>query len=133
MKSRLQLLGTAAISEAGAGGRGVTAARLAALKAVITGSSNVMGTPRVQIVNRSALLKEMETELAALLEKVKDMDDLVVQFDGSDAGKRFIETWKRPHHRGFRRWRWNTAPAPDSAPAASNFNSLSSAKLEIIC
>jgi hypothetical protein len=88
-------LGTAAVGEAGAAGRGVTAARVAALTAAITGFSNVMSTPRGQIVNRSALLKEVETDVAALLEKVSDMDDLVVQFDGSDAGKRFIEAWKR--------------------------------------
>ena len=54
-----------------------------------------MSTPRGQIVNRSALLKEVETDVAALLEKVSDMDDLVVQFDGSEPGKRFIEAWKR--------------------------------------
>ena len=88
-------LGTAAVSEAGAAGRGVTAARVAALTAAITGFSNVMSTPRGQIVNRSALLKEVETDVAALLEKVSDMDDLVVQFDGSEPGKRFIEAWKR--------------------------------------
>ncbi len=85
----------AAVSEAGAAGRGVTAARVAALTAAITGFSNVMSTPRGQIVNRSALLKEVETDVAALLEKVSDMDDLVVQFDGSEPGKRFIEAWKR--------------------------------------
>ena len=62
-------LGTAAVSEAGAAGRGVTAARVAALTAAITGFSNVMSTPRGQIVNRSALLKEVETDVAALLEK----------------------------------------------------------------
>ena len=88
-------LGTAAVSEAGAAGRGVTAARVAALTAAITGFSNVMSSPRGQIVNRSALLKEVETDVAALLEKVSDMDDLVVQFDGSEPGKRFIEAWKR--------------------------------------
>ena len=88
-------LGTAAVTEAGAAGRGVTAARVAALTAAITAFSNVMSTPRGQIVNRSALLKEVETDVAALLEKVSDMDDLVVQFDGTDAGKRFIEAWKR--------------------------------------
>lgn len=32
-----------------------------------------------------------ETDVTALLEKVSDMDDLVVQFDGTEAGKRFIE------------------------------------------
>ena len=71
------------------------AVRLAALTAAITGFSKVMSTPRGQSVNRSALLKEVETDVAALLEKVSDMDDLVVQFDGSEPGKRFIEAWKR--------------------------------------
>ena len=37
----------------------------------------------------------METDTASLVEDVTDMDDLVLQFDGSDAGKRFIEAWKR--------------------------------------
>ena len=54
-----------------------------------------MSTPRGQIVNRSALLKEAETDVAALMEKVSDMDDLIVKFDGSDSGKRFVEAWKR--------------------------------------
>ena len=88
-------LGTAAVGEAGAADRGVTPARVAALSAAITAYSQVMSTPRGQIVNRSALLKEVETDVAALLETVADMDDLVVQFDGSDAGRRFIEAWKR--------------------------------------
>lgn len=88
-------LGTAAVDEAGAAGRGVTAARVAALTAAITAFSSVMSTPRGQIVNRGTLLKEVETDVAALLEKVSDMDDLVVQFDGTDAGRRFVEAWKR--------------------------------------
>ena len=88
-------LGTAAVSEAGAAGRGVTAARVAALTAAITAFSNVMSTPRGQIVNRSALLKEVETDTAALVEFVGDMDDMALQFDGTDAGRRFIEAWKR--------------------------------------
>ena len=88
-------LGTTAVSEAGAAGRGVTAARVAALTAAITAFSNVMSTPRGQIVNRSALLKEVETDVAALLEKVSDMDDLVVQFDAGEPGNRFKEAWKR--------------------------------------
>jgi len=88
-------LGTAAVSEADAAGRGVTAARVAALTAAITNFSKVMSTPRGQIVNRSALLRDVETDVADLLDKVSDMDDLVVQFDGNDAGKRFIEAWKR--------------------------------------
>jgi hypothetical protein len=88
-------LGAAAVGEAGAAGRGVTAARVTALTAAIAAFSNVMSAPRGQIVNRSALLREVETDVAALLDQVHDLDDLVVQFDGSDAGKRFIEAWKR--------------------------------------
>jgi len=88
-------LGTAAVAEAGAAGRGVTAARVAALTAAITGFSNVMSSPRGEIVNRSALLKEVETDTAALVEFVNDMDDMALQFDGTEAGKRFVEAWKR--------------------------------------
>jgi hypothetical protein len=88
-------LATVAVAEDGAAGRGVTAARLAALTAAITAFSNVMSTPRGQIVNRSALLKEVETDIAALMESVSDMDDLALQFDGTEAGKRFVEAWKR--------------------------------------
>ena len=41
------------------------------------------------------LLKEVETDVAALVEQVSDMDDFVLQFDDTDDGKRFIEAWKR--------------------------------------
>jgi hypothetical protein len=109
-------LGTAAVSEAGAAGRGVTAARVAALTAAITGFSNVMSTPRGQIVNRSALLKEVETDVAALLEKVSDMDDLVVQFDGSEPGKRFIEAWKRARIIVDSGGGGGTSPTPPTPP-----------------
>ena len=84
-----------AVAEAGAAGRGVTAARITALSAAITSFSGVMSQPRGQIVNRSTLLKEVETDVAALVQKVSDMDDLVLQFDGTAAGQRFIEAWKR--------------------------------------
>ena len=88
-------LGAGAVAEPGAAGRGVTAARIAALTAAITSFSGAMSTPRGQIVNRSTLLKEVETDVAALVQKVSDMDDLVLQFDSTAAGQRFIEAWKR--------------------------------------
>jgi hypothetical protein len=78
--------------------------------------------PRGQIVNRSTLLKEVDTDTADLLEQVADMDDLVLQFDGTDAGKRFIEAWKRAriivdtgggHSNGGTP---TPAPAPATAP-----------------
>jgi hypothetical protein len=88
-------LATATQAEPGAAGRGVNAARIATLTAAIAGFTKVMNNPRGQIVNRSTLLKEVDTDTADLLEQVADMDDLVLQFDGTDAGKRFIEAWKR--------------------------------------
>lgn len=86
-------LGNAAVNEPGAAGRGVTAARIAALSGAITGFSNVMSTPRGQIANRGALLRDVETDIAALVALVNDMDDLVLQFDG-DAGERFNMAWR---------------------------------------
>ena len=87
-------LAAAAQNETGAAGRGVTPARIATLTAAIAGFSNVMNNPLGQIVNRSTLLKEVDTDTADLLQQLTDLDDLVLQFDGTDAGKRFIEAWK---------------------------------------
>ena len=78
-------LASAAVSDPAAAGRGVTAARIATLTAAIAAFGKVMNTPRGEIVNKSALLREVET----------DMDDLALQFDGTDAGKRFIQAWKQ--------------------------------------
>jgi hypothetical protein len=88
-------LALAAQAEPGAAGRGVTAARTAVLTGAITSFSGLMSAPRGQIVNRSTLLKEVETDVASVVEQVRDLDDLVLQFDGSELGRRFIEAWKR--------------------------------------
>ncbi|NBR86134.1 MAG: hypothetical protein EBY09_12690 [Verrucomicrobia bacterium] len=88
-------LGTTAVSQPDAAKRGVTAARVAALTAAIAAFSSVMNAPRGEIVNRSALLREVETDIAALLDAVSDLHDLVLQFDGTDEGRLFIEALKR--------------------------------------
>jgi hypothetical protein len=88
-------LGTATLPEPGTAGRGVTAARIATLTGAITLFTTRMNDPRGQIVNRSTLLKEVDTDTAGLMQQVADLDDLVLQFDGTDAGRRFIEAWKR--------------------------------------
>ena len=85
----------AAVSEPNADKQSVTAARAAALTAGITAFSSVMNSPRGEIVNRSALPQEVETEVAALLDQTGDLDDLALQFDGTEAGQRFNEAWKR--------------------------------------
>ena len=56
-----------------------------------------------QSESKSFLVGEIRNEIdnrpknctADMLEQVADLDDLVLQFDGTDAGKRFIEAWKR--------------------------------------
>jgi hypothetical protein len=74
--------------------RFVTAERVAALTAAIATLSELTSVPRGQVVNRGALLRDVETDVAALIDHLSDMDDLVVQFT-SDGGNRFIDAWKR--------------------------------------
>ncbi|MEO5714190.1 MAG: hypothetical protein ABIT37_11950 [Luteolibacter sp.] len=88
-------LALTAVAEPDADKRGVTFARVAALTAAITRFAKVMNDPRGQIVNRNTLLKELETDTAAIMAQVNDMDDLVIQFEGTEAGARFIAAWKR--------------------------------------
>lgn len=109
-------LATVAVAEPNATKRGVTAALVAALSAGITAFSSVMNAPRGDIVNRSALLREVETDGAALLDQVNDLDDLALQFDGTDEGRLFIEAWKRARiivDSGG----GHSSPAPAPAPA----------------
>ena len=96
-------LGTAAQAEPGA--------------AAIKGFKDVMNNPRGQVVNRSTLKKEVETDVAALVTDVTDMDDLVLQFDGTDAGKRFIEAWKRARIIVDTGGGHSNTPTPPPAPA----------------
>ena len=51
-------------------------ANLAALTAAITLFTARMNDPRGQIVNRSTLLKEVDTDTVGLMQQVADMDDL---------------------------------------------------------
>jgi hypothetical protein len=88
-------LGNVAVDEPGAEGRGVTAAALATLTAAIGNFATAMDAARGQLVNRSALIKEVETDVAALLEKIADLDDLVIQFHDTDEARRFNEAWRR--------------------------------------
>lgn len=87
--------GTAAKDQAGAVGRGVTPERIAALTAALDAFAAVMNVPRGQIVSRSTLARELETDIAALVENVRHLDDLVIQFDQTPAGQHLIEAWRR--------------------------------------
>ena len=108
----------AAIAEPDAAKRGLTAAKVTALSAAITAYTAVMNAPRGQIGNPQRPRKEIDTDTAALLELVSDMDDLVIQFDTTDPGQRFIEALEtRPHHRGCGRWAGVEATCRSRPPA----------------
>lgn len=88
-------IGTTTKSEAGAEKRGVTPALIAELQAALDKFSSIDSAPRTGIVNRSTLLKDLDAKIAALMEQLEDLDDLVIQYDGTDAGRNFIAAWRQ--------------------------------------
>ncbi len=103
-----------------AANRGLTPARIEALTASITTFSTLMSLPRGQIVNRSVLLKEVETDVAGLLTTLTDLEDFVGQFDTTETGKRFVKAWKQARiivDVGGGRGNVPPAPATPSTPA----------------
>ena len=103
-------------TEPDAVGRGVTEARITTLTAAITTYEQLIGAPRSQIVNRSTLLRELETRTAELLDMMNDLDDLVLQFDGTDRGHRFVSAWTQSRGIINHGHRFNP---PSPPPAAS--------------
>ena len=91
----IRQLADAARDDSGAMGRGITTARVAALGAALTAFSNLLNAPRGQVANRSALIREVETRIGALVERLPDLDDLVLQYSETEAGRAFIAAWKR--------------------------------------
>ena len=88
-------IGTTASSETGADKRGVTPALIAELQAARDKFASIDSAPRTGIVNRSTLLKDLDAKVAALMEKLDDLDDLVIQYDGTPAGRHFIAAWRQ--------------------------------------
>ncbi len=73
---------------------GITNARVTALTAAITDYDALLSAPRGQIVNRSVLIREIETRIAALMEDLPDLDDLVLQYNDTPAGQNFVAAWQ---------------------------------------
>ena len=86
-------IGTPATSEEGAEKRGVTPALIAELQGALDKFSGIDSAPRTGIVNRSTLLKDLDSKVAALMEQLEDLDDLVIHYDGTAAGRNFIAAW----------------------------------------
>lgn len=117
--TQIRDLGTTAATDPNAAKRGVTAARITAVTTAADSYTPVMNLPRGQIVNHSALLKEIETDTADLLVDMHDLDDLAVQFDGTDAGKRFIAAWVNARSIVDAGHGHTAAPTPTPAPASA--------------
>ena len=88
-------LGAAAVNDPGAEGRGITTARVDALSEAIADFLSVIGNTRGQIVSRGTLLRDVETEIATIMDDLNDLDDIVLQFGDTDAGHSFVEAWRR--------------------------------------
>ena len=88
-------LAQTASTQPGAAGRGVNAARITALTNAVNAFSALLNAPRGQIASRSALKRDIATRMAGLMGLVEAIDDLVMQFDGTVAGRNFIAAWKQ--------------------------------------
>ena len=65
------------------------------MTAAIADFQQLLDAPRQHVVDRGTLIREIALEVAALVALVTDLDDLVLQFHGTEAGRRFIEAWRR--------------------------------------
>ena len=68
---------------------------MATLTSALQQYQEQLNAPRRQVVDRGAVLRELTTHVAGMMEKIAALDDLVIQFDGTPEGLRFIEAWKR--------------------------------------
>lgn len=90
----IRTLANNATTTAGAADRGITEARITALAAAISAYEAALNAPRSQIVNRTALLRELETQVTGLLAALDDLDDLILQFAGTMSGDLFLSAWR---------------------------------------
>ena len=88
-------LAQSALNEPEAANRGISAARVAGLSDAIGRFADAMDNARGQVANRGALLKGTDADAADLSERVRDLDDMVLQFVDTELGARFYEAWKR--------------------------------------
>lgn len=87
-------LAQAAVGEAEATARGITAEMVDGLTAAIDAFETRRNTPREAIADRSAMRRELKTVVAGLMQDIAGLDDLVLQFNKTEAGRLFIAAWK---------------------------------------
>ena len=81
--------------------------------------STAVGAPVGARARRKALTNALPGQFAAVEEKFALLDDLIVQFRGSELGDRFVDTWFNARHVVDlgRRANKHTPPAPTPTPA----------------
>jgi hypothetical protein len=73
------------------------------------------------MATRASLLRELETRVADLMDAIRDLDDLLVQYEGTYPGRVFSAAWRQARqivslgHR-FEPEVPTTTPAPTPAP-----------------
>jgi len=100
---------------------GVTAAKFAEVDQLWTDYSTAVGAPASARARRKAITDALPGQFAAMEEKFAELDDLVIQFRGSEGSDVFVEAWfnaRRVVDTGRRAARPNPAPAPPPALAA---------------
>jgi hypothetical protein len=81
-------------TETDAAKRGITTAAITGVTDAINDYAPVVNAPRSTTVSRSALLRELTTQVAACVDHIRSMDDLVIQLTG-DGAPEFIAGWKQ--------------------------------------
>jgi hypothetical protein len=96
---------------------GVTAARVAGMDTLWQKYSTAVGAPLGARAKRKALTGGLPGKCAAVEAQFSALDDLIVQFKGTDAGDRFVAAWFNSRHVVDAGHRFEK-PAPTPAPAA---------------
>ncbi len=84
----------AKVAEPGAAGRGITAAAITALTGGIDAYALLVNAPRTRIASRTTLNRELTTRVAACMDQIRNVDDLVLQLTGPGAAA-FIAGWQQ--------------------------------------
>jgi hypothetical protein len=113
----ITIAGTAT-AQPGAVERGVTAGLIAQLQTACDTFAGTDAAPRSGIVLRSTLLRDLSAAVADLMEKLADLDDLVIQYDASEAGRTFISAWKQARAIIDSGHGPSEAPAPPPTPSS---------------
>jgi hypothetical protein len=72
---------------------GVVAAKVAAVDELWEKYSAAVGAPIGARAKRKALTESLPGRFAAVEEQYAELDDLIIQFRGTEAGDRFVEAW----------------------------------------